>query len=714
MIQILAALGRITGAMQGISSTLQGVAGTLNEIVKLGVYGLGGVTLKLSEKIFAGIENTPFFKKFEANFGSKYMTPFGTTLYWNEIQQQIRQANRQLGIAGQLGQTIEKNIIKAGTAALEFGFSEKEIVETYKNFIEEYQRNEIFSEDDLLRISKVSYAFGESFNKLFAINRLYGGSIETTYEFLEDLNKTVDRFGLNSKKVFSDIQSNIRLIDKYNFKNGQQGLANMVIQANKLGMQMEEVVGFAEKVYNPEDAIDAAAGLQMLGGQFAMLGDPFQLLYESNNDLEAFTKKLSQVTKGMATLNKTSGQFDLSSLNLRQLREFSKITGQSLENLSQQAKLFAKEDLISKILPKDLSNYGNIDEFISKIGSMSTYLGGTPKIKIDGVEKLVSELSKTDFDKISQISVTPEGDSFDGLVKSNQTLGDQIAIFSNQFTRAINKFEFIGYEIDILNNILSKGSQSLMSGNLNNIANVINEAKKGSAQSFERVMLPTLENNFSLALGNAWENMDFKSTTNQGTSKALIDMMGGEGSMGGQIFGTFIDIESAIHKGFTEFGGYVGTFGKWVGKLTGIFGDDENTTYNLSYKSATPDQSGIPASQRKVGIIGQSLVPAGYKTSFTDTDKALDLFTKNYEARIKMERELSTISKSEVLIKGANATQKIEFTYNGKVFDVYDLFESEKFRQMLRKDMGDAQANALLSHYTNGGRNTMPTDTMPR
>lgn len=714
MIQILAALGRITGAMQGISSTLQGVAGALNEIVKLGVYGLGGVTLKLSEKIFSGIENTPFFKKFDATFGSKYMTPFGTTLYWNEIQQQIRQANRQLGIAGQLGQTIEKNIIKSGTASLEFGFSEKEIVETYKNFIDEYQRNEIFSEDDLVRIAKVNYAFGESFNKLFAINRLYGGSIETTYEFLEDLNKTVDRFGLNSKKVFSDIQTNIRLIDKYNFKNGQQGLANMVIQANKLGMQMEEIAGFAEKVYNPEDAIDAAAGLQMLGGQFAMLGDPFQLLYEANNDLEAFTKRLSQVTKGMATLNKTTGQFELTSLNFRQLREFAKITGQSIESLSQQAKLFAKEDLISKILPKDLSNYGNIDEFISKIASMSTFMGGTPKIKIDGVEKLVSELSKSDFDKISQISVTPEGDSFDGLVKSNQTLGDQIAIFSNQFTRAINKFEFIAYEIDVLNKILITGNESLRNGNLNNVANVMNEAKKGAAQSFERVMLPTLENNFGQALSNAWQNMDFKSTTNQGTSRALVDMMGGENSTGGKIFTNFIDLESAIHKGFSEFGGYVATFGGWVGKLTGIFGGDERTTYNLSYKSAAPNQSGVPISQRKVGIMGQSMIPVGYKTSFSETDRALDLFTQNNDARIKMERELINVSKSEVLIKGANATQKIEFSYNGEIFDVYDLFENPKFKEMLRKDMGDAQANTLLSYYTNGGRNTAPSDTLPR
>lgn len=712
MFQILAALGRITGVMQGVGDTMKGIVNVLDDIAKLGLYGLGGVTLDLSQKLTSAIENTPFFKKFNVDFGSKYMTPFGTQMYWDEIRQQIYRANKQMGIAGQLSKTIESNIIKAGTASLQLGFSEKEIVETYKDFINEYERNDIFSAEDLERITKLNVAFDQSFNKLFATNRLYGGSIKTTYNFLETLNKRVDRFGLNSKKVFLDIQNNIRLIDRYNFKAGQDGLANMVITANKLGMQMDEIAGFAEKVYNPEDAIEAAAGLQMLGGEFSKLGDPFTLMYNANNDMEAFTKNLGNVTKGMGALNKITGQIDLSSLEFRQLREFSKITGQSLENLAKQAKLSKKEDIISQFLPQDLSNYGNIDEFISKLASMSEFLGGVPKIKIDGVEKLISQLSKTDLDKISTISVTPEGESFDGLIKSNQTLGEQVAIFSQQFTRAINRIDYLSFEVNTLNNLLATGRKSLDEGNFKNFANLINESKKTAALNFDSVVSPIMRDNYKEGFSNAWENINFQSSRNIGTANSMIDMMGGKNSGGGKVLGAFFDLQSALHGGISDFASSVTDFGNHVKKLTTVEGLKEAIPDALS--NVSPLKNIITPLTYTYDYISKNQKEQNQQLTFQEQDKALKLFNTNREARLRMQEQILSVSRNEVEIKAANGTQKIEFSYNGEIFDVYDLLENEKFKQLLRQDMGDMQANMLLSNFTNGGKTNKPLDTIPR
>ena len=692
---ILAALGRIMGSLEGAVSALQSMAGVMSQVVELGLYGAGGVTLKIAENIFSRIENAPFFKKFNVDFGSKYMTPFGTVLYWNEIQKQILMANRQLGIAGQLSKSIENNIISAGTSSLQFGFAEKEIVENYKDFIENYGRNAIFTDEDLERLTKVSFALGQSYNQIFALTRLYGQSVEQTYEFMNTLNKRVDRFGLNTKKVFNDVQNNIRLIDRYNFKSGVKGLTDMVLQANRLGMKMEDIAGFAEKVYNPEEAIDAAASLQMLGGEFAKFGDVFSLMYDANNDLAGLTDKLKEVTRGMGALNKETGMVDLSSLEMRQLREFGKITGQSLQDLAQQARLMKKEDLIGQALSPDLKQFKGIEAEITKLAGMADFTGGVPRIVIENQQKLVSDLTKADIDKLSQITVTPDGDSFGGLIIANQVVGDQMKILGDKITRASNSTDALSAETKILRNIIAKGDASLESGLIKKTADVVNASKLGAAESLQLVLTPALEGKLADSFNNWFENMDLQNATNRKVLDSVYNLLGPDSNASSLLEG-FVKVQSTIHSGFAAFGGAVGTFGSWVKKL---FKDDEPESPRTNYSGVTPLNNNSTSTS-----YGSALT----ENSFVSQDSTLNLFKENEVARQEMEKKLLSVNSSALEIKAANSSHKIEFSWNGKVYNVYDLFDDPKFKEMLKKDMGEQTANALLSHYSNGGKNTAP------
>jgi hypothetical protein len=694
---ILAVLGRIAGSIEAVTGTLKTIAGVMNEVVNLGLYGAGGVTLKIAENVFSKIEQTPFFKKFDINFGSKYMTPFGTVLYWNEIQKQIFTANRQLGVAGMTSKQIERNIISAGTASMQFGFSEQEIVQTYQNFIEDYGRNTIFSDEDLERLTKINYAFGQSYNQIFSLTKLYGASIEQTYGFMETLNKEVDKYGLNTKRVYSDIQNNIRLIDRFNFKNGIQGLSQMVVQANRLGMKIEDIAGFAEKIYNPEDAIDAAASLQMLGGEFAKLGDPFSLMYDANNDLEGLTQKLRDITKGMGALNKETGMVDLSSLEMRQLREFSKITGQSLQDLAQQAKLMRKEDLITQALSPNMKQFGDIEKYITKLAGMADFTGGVPTITLENQQKLVSDLSTADLEKLSQVSVSASGDSFEGLILSNQTLADKMAIFSQEFTRAINAYQYVGAEVETLNKILVAGNESLRTGKLDKTAAFINESKLGAAKSFDRVITPAIEGDMSSAFGNWWDNMDMQNKINSQVIDSLTNLLG-PNSVASKMVDGLVSFQSGLHNSIGWFGSKVDQFGNWVGDLVGG-------------KKSNNQNTGGTSSNTQSTTSNISSLSLANQSSFVNETATLKLFKENESARKEMEKQLLQTSSSTLKVEAANSSHKIEFSWNGKVYNVYDLFDDPKFKEMLKKDMGEAMANNLLSHYSNGGKNTVPKST---
>ena len=99
---------------------------------------------------------------------------------------------------------------------------------------------------------------------------------EQMNELIEDSQK----IGLNSSKVIKTLSSNMKSMQSYSFAGGVKGMTNMAKQAVKMRLDVSDVLGMADKFYQPEAAIEAAANLQMLGGDSAeACGDPFETMY---------------------------------------------------------------------------------------------------------------------------------------------------------------------------------------------------------------------------------------------------------------------------------------------------------------------------------------------------------------------------------------------------------------------------------------------------
>ena len=85
---------------------------------------------------------------------------------------------------------------------------------------------------------------------------------------------------------------------------------------------MEQFTGFAEKVMRPEGAIEAAASLQVLGGEMGRLGDPFMLMSRARNDMAGFTEEVMNATKFVGVFNQRTGRFELTANELDRLVPF--------------------------------------------------------------------------------------------------------------------------------------------------------------------------------------------------------------------------------------------------------------------------------------------------------------------------------------------------------------------------------------------------------
>lgn len=421
--------------MFGIVDTLRFLKDAATSGPALAYYfgGINAATLQiLGQSVDKLVEALPFIR--EAGLKGEYFTPLGSISYWEEIYSQMKLTNRELGLSGELGRNFEKITMGAYENIIRYGGEMSDLTDSYRNFIEGYGRNMMFSAEDLENIAKLRVAFGQGFEEIFVINQMIGRSIADTSELLEQVYEDSDAVGVNVKSTLENIRSNLSIIDRYSFLRGSKALNEMAINAERMRISIEKTVALADQLYDPENAIEIASQLQMLGGEFAKLGDPFELIFLARNEPEELQKRIAGVTAGVAALNKQTGEIDIDPLGFSQLREFASIANQDVQELAQAARQIAKEGYIRDLLNVEFKTRSNFDEILSKISSVAQYKDGEWQINLGQEMKTINELTVEDLDQLESISLGAE-DSYKGLIESNRTLTESIRILTNSIMR---------------------------------------------------------------------------------------------------------------------------------------------------------------------------------------------------------------------------------------------------------------------------------------
>ncbi len=234
---------------------------------------------------------------------------------------------------------------------------------------------------NMVLFSKLAGMSSESVGKMVAEMIRYGGSQAEALEEMNKMRTEAIKLGLNANKFITDVNANLKKLSGFGFKDGVKGLTNMVKQAQLLRSSIENIgaASLQSKILDPEGAIEAAAGFQMLGGAVGKLGDPFQLLYMAQSDMAGLQDELVKSTKAAYTFNKSTGQFEASTQDLYRLREQASITGADFEKMAEAGREAAKLDFIQNAV--DLSNVS--DESKGLIASLSTIQKGTGKVEVN-------------------------------------------------------------------------------------------------------------------------------------------------------------------------------------------------------------------------------------------------------------------------------------------------------------------------------------------
>ena len=283
-------------------------------------------------------------------------------------------------------------------------------------------------------------ANGEDVDKMFAAQKILGGTVKGIADsFLnvgigisqipKELAKAityVQSIGGNTEEVMRDVQSNMEQMNRFQFEGGVQGLTKMAAQASMLRFDMSETFRFADKVLDPEGAINMASAFQRLGVSAGALADPFQLMNQSINDPSGLQTSLANVAKQFTEFDEKTKTFKINPQGVLTLREMEKEAGLSTGSLSKMGLAAAELDKrLSSVNAAGL-HFENEDDkqYLQNIASMGK--SGKYEVELkDGTKKELQSLNQKEFDDlIEQQKKSPK--DLEGIARSQMTATDII------------------------------------------------------------------------------------------------------------------------------------------------------------------------------------------------------------------------------------------------------------------------------------------------
>jgi hypothetical protein len=382
--------------------------------------------------------------KFTGDFKAQYQLG-------EKIAQSYKKTALQIGLSVGRSKDLSDEFKGAVANVANFGGELSDVESIYSDFADASGRARIMDKDDVSNIYKLSQAanlYGSEATNLYETLDLMGVSNQSATQRMTDLIKDSQKIGLNSSKVMKVLSSNMKQMQSYSFRDGVKGMTEMAKLGVKLRMEVSDMLGMADKFYEPEAAIESVANLQMLGGDVAdAFGDPFEIMYLARNKPEELAKKMQDMTENMMTFNEETKEYEFPAEARMQLKAAGEQLGINTDNMIEMARQTSKMKDV-----KDKLSIGGMfsDEEMDGIASMSRLEDGEFKVDFrnkdgDKVTKSLDELKKGDYEMLLKPPANEkdyQGDMLYNAQTTNEHLQNIEDAFQKRFiSKVVDPYE---------------------------------------------------------------------------------------------------------------------------------------------------------------------------------------------------------------------------------------------------------------------------------
>lgn len=441
---------------QGALNSTGNAIDTLNESIKraatssasfnANIVDLGGSLLGLLKSI-KGLEFSNFIKNF-----MDITTPF------MQLDQALREnVNKQLGITGERAQYLRDEILNASTTLLNYGIEVEDVVSTITVLIGETNRAISIGQkplEDFMKVSRAAGLTAQDSATFLAKMEGVGRSLLSGQEALTDMQNIATSMGLSSTNLIKTATENLSLINRFGFEDGIRGFSRISAKASLIKFDLKSAAEFADSLFDVDKAIETAAQLNILGGEFGNLSNATDLMFKATNDYAGLTEEIMEAQKQFVTFNEETGEFETDGLGLRRAREFAKVVGKSVDTVIEEAKRASRFDLLSDKLNLFPQLDNEQKELIKNLGSINE--NGEIEINGKALRELNPEELQKELNTLQQQQIENEKDQLDILREQRN-----IASVANDYLRMLalqaGTLEFGGNSLySLMNNDLKE------------------------------------------------------------------------------------------------------------------------------------------------------------------------------------------------------------------------------------------------------------------
>tara|TARA_R110002020_G_scaffold209049_1_gene414915 strand:+ start:9711 stop:11780 length:2070 start_codon:yes stop_codon:yes gene_type:complete len=375
-----------------------------------------------------------------------------------ELAEKIAEAYKEVGL--NIGLSVERSkgfskAFKGSVAEIaRFGGTIDDAKRIYEEFAESSGRVRILGKDEvknIFQLGKASNLLANESASLYETLDLMGVGYENATIHLENIIKDSQNIGLNSSKVMKVLSNNMNKMQTYSFANGVKGMTQMSKLAVKMRMDVSEMLGMADKFYEPEAAIEAAANLQMLGGDIATaFGDPFETMYLARNKPEELAAKVGDMVEGMMTFNEETKQYDFPAEARMQLKAAGDQLGINVDSMVEMARQSAKIGDVKDKLTMDNPIFSEEEmESIGSMARMSKDGGFVVDIYDENGEKQTKAIEELNSGELKMLVQPPKDEQdymekmIDNSMTTNQLLKSIEDTFQKSFIEGFDVYQLL-------------------------------------------------------------------------------------------------------------------------------------------------------------------------------------------------------------------------------------------------------------------------------
>ena len=308
--------------------------------------------------------------------------------FYFQQQTELRtKMNKEVGLTGELSKVVREELTNTNPELLRMGIGFADLVESAGSLIANTGRFITLNSQAWKEAGTAATAYVGTLGDLISMYPSFekvGVGAADVAEQIEISGKRSIELGLRAQSITKDLGAKIGELNSYGFKNGIQGLAEMVRKSKEFRIDIAETFKIADKVFSPEGAIDLSANLMAIGGAIGDFNDPLKLLYMSTNNVEGLSDSLIGLAGSLATYNSEQGRFEITGINLRKARALASELGVDYNKLGDAAIAAAERSAAAT----DLMSRGlNLDEDQTRfLTNISTMKDGKMTIQLQGDE----------------------------------------------------------------------------------------------------------------------------------------------------------------------------------------------------------------------------------------------------------------------------------------------------------------------------------------